>query len=113
MKKSSVETLVTRGLGQIQEGLVWRSDPRLLIKSRLYLSEAQVLQMIQDISAEVLVIEAKDTDTRRWVDLLRSRLEYVKNLDHQILPGGHHLHLDEPETVAEAIKTFLEKKPKG
>ena len=113
MKKSSVETLVTRGLGQIQEGLVWRSDPRLRIKSRLYLSEPQVLQMIQDISAEVLVIEAKDTDTRRWVDLLRSRLEFVKNLDHQILPGRHHLHLDEPETVAEAIKAFLEKNPKG
>ena len=108
LKKSSVETLVARGLGENTDGLVWRSDPRLRIKSRLYLSEAQILQMIQDITAHVLVIEAEDTDTRRWVDLLRSRLEYVKNLDHRILPGGHHLHLDEPQSVASAIKDFLE-----
>jgi pimeloyl-ACP methyl ester carboxylesterase len=108
LKKSSVETLVARGLGENTDGLVWRSDPRLRIKSRLYLSEAQILQMIQDITAQVLVIEAEDTDTRRWVDLLRSRLGYVKNLDHRILPGGHHLHLDEPQSVASAIKDFLE-----
>ena len=103
-----METLVARGLGENTDGLVWRSDPRLRIKSRLYLSEAQILQMIQDITAQVLVIEAEDTDTRRWVDLLRSRLGYVKNLDHRILPGGHHLHLDEPQSVASAIKDFLE-----
>jgi len=108
LKKSSVETLVARGLGENSDGLVWRSDPRLRIKSRLYLSEAQILQMIQDITAQVLVIEAEDTDTRRWVDLLRSRLGYVKNLDHRVLPGGHHLHLDEPQSVASAIKEFLE-----
>ena len=108
LKKSSVETLVARGLGENTDGFVWRSDPRLRIKSRLYLSEAQILQMIQDITAHVLVIEAEDTDTRRWVDLLRSRLKYVKNLDHRILPGGHHLHLDEPQSVASAIKDFLE-----
>ena len=107
LKKSSVETLVARGLGENTDGLVWRSDPRLRIKSRLYLSEAQILQMIKDITAQVLVIEAEDTDTRRWVDLLRSRLGYVKNLDHRILPGGHHLHLDEPQSVASAIKDFL------
>ena len=108
LKKSSVETLVARGLGENTDGLVWRSDPRLRIKSRLYLSEAQILQMIQDITAHVLVIEAEDTDTRRWVDLLRSRLGYVKNLDHRIFPGGHHLHLDEPQSVASVIKDFLE-----
>ena len=107
LKKSSVETLVARGLGENTDGFVWRSDPRLRIKSRLYLSEAQILQMIQDITAHVLVIEAEDTDTRRWVDLLRSRLGYLKNLDHRILPGGHHLHLDEPQSVASAIKDFL------
>ena len=72
MKITSVKTLVTRGLMKTPKGLVWRSDPRLRIKSRLYLSEEQVQEMIEDISAPVLVIEAKDTDTRKWIDLLQA-----------------------------------------
>ena len=105
--KSSVRPLVERGLRPVNGGYTWRSDPILKSKSRHYFTEEQAQAFIKEIAAPVLLIEAQHTDRDYWYELLQKRLPYVNNLQHQIIPGGHHLHLDNPEPVAMAIREFL------
>ena len=88
-------------------GYTWRSDPILKSKSRHYFTEEQAQAFIKEITAPVLLIEAEHTEKDYWYELLQKRMPYVKNLQHQIVPGGHHLHLDNPEPVAMAIREFL------
>ena len=107
--KSSVRPLVERGLRPVNGGYTWRSDPILKSKSRHYFTEEQAQAFIKEITAPVLLIEAEHTDRDYWYELLQKRLPYVNNLQHQIVPGGHHLHLDNPEPVAKAIHEFLNK----
>ena len=105
--KSSVRPLVERGLRPVNGGYTWRSDPILKSKSRHYFTEEQAQAFIMEITAPVLLIEAEHTEKDHWDELLQKRMPYVKNLQHQIVPGGHHLHLDNPKPVAMAIRAFL------
>ena len=106
MKESSVRTLVSRGVVQLEDGISWRSDPRLRVTSPGYQTDQHVTAFLAAIEAPVLLILAEkgifaDKDALQW------RIEQVKSLKQIELPGSHHLHLDDPEPVAEAIKAFL------
>ena len=105
--KSSVRPLVERGLKPVNGGYTWRSDSILKSKSRHYFTEEQAQAFIKEITAPVLLIEGENTEKDYWYELLQKRMPHVKNLQHQIVPGGHHLHLDNPEPVAMAIREFL------
>lgn len=107
--ESSVRPLVERGLRSVTGGYTWRSDSILKSKSRHYFTEEQAQAFIKEITAPVLLIEAKHTEKDYWYELLQKRMPLVNNLQHQIIPGGHHLHLDNPEPVAKAIRDFLNK----
>ena len=107
--KSSVRPLVERGIRPVNGGYTWRSDPILKSKSRHYFTEEQAQAFIKEINAPVLLIEAEHSKKDYWSELLQKRMPYVKNLQHKIVPGGHHLHLDNPEPVAMAIREFLNK----
>ena len=107
--ESSVRHLVERGLQPLEGGYTWRSDPILKSKSRHYFTEEQAQAFIEEITAPVLLIEAEHTEKDYWYELLQKRMPYVNKLEHQIIPGGHHLHLDNPEPVAMAIHEFLKK----
>jgi pimeloyl-ACP methyl ester carboxylesterase len=38
---------------------------------------------------------------------MKLRLDSVPGIRHVVLPGGHHLHLDDPAPTAHALVTFL------
>ncbi|HBL56585.1 MAG TPA: alpha/beta hydrolase [Deltaproteobacteria bacterium] len=107
IEESSVRALVARGLRPVEGGFTWRTDPRLKIKSRHYLTEEQAGAFLQKITAPVLLIAAENDEQNQWKDLLVKRIPYVKNLRCRSLAGNHHLHLDNPEAVAEVIREFL------
>jgi pimeloyl-ACP methyl ester carboxylesterase len=108
IEESSVRTLVARGLREVDGGFTWRSDPRLKIKSRHYLTEEQARAFMQEITAPVLLIEAENAKQDQWKELLLKRIPYIKNLQHRKVSGDHHLHLDNPEEVATLIREFLQ-----
>ena len=39
--------------------------------------------------------------------LRQARMAYVRDLRSVVLPGNHHLHLENPAPVAEAVRAFL------
>ena len=108
IEESSVRTLVARGLQPVDGGFTWRSDPRLKIKSRHYLTEEQACAFLEEITAPVLLIEAENAKQDQWKELLLKRIPYIKNLQHRKVSGDHHLHLDNPQEVAAVIREFLQ-----
>ena len=78
----------------------------LRMASRMRLTEAQIHAFLQQIACPTLVIRAQDgfpVPEEYW----QKRLALVQNLTLQTLPGRHHLHLDNPEPVAEMVARFL------
>jgi pimeloyl-ACP methyl ester carboxylesterase len=107
MERSSVEALVARSSIHLEDGVTWRSDPRLRITSPVYLTDDQVLSYLKGIQSTVLLITAED-GIYKDPDYLLKRCEVVNKLTRKSFPGGHHMHLDNPEPLADAIKTFIQ-----
>lgn len=106
MTLESARILVARGLEQREGGWAWRADPRLRVDSRLRLTEDHVLAFLRAIRAPVLLVSAE----HGWPHdpaVVRRRMDTVARLDQVVLPGHHHVHLDDPEPVAAAIVEFL------
>lgn len=107
MDEASATTLVTRGLEPSEdgEGYQWRADPKLRLDSRLRLSEDQVKAFLRAIRCPVLLIRA-DEGWPHDPAARKARMDCVEGLELVELPGRHHLHLDTPDPVADAIVQF-------
>lgn len=113
IKRSSVETLVERGLKENGSGKwCWRTDPRLLLPPAIQLTEDQVLAFIAAIEAPVLVIRP-DAGYPFPPELVNPRLTAVKNINVYEVPGEHHVHLDTPEIVAKPLNAFFKFLPRS
>lgn len=106
MEMKSVETLVNRGIVALEDGITWRSDPRLRVTSPSYLTDEQVFAFLSAITAPVLLILG-DKGIFSDRNYLETRCDKIKNLRQHVLHGSHHLHLDNPEPVSELIHNFL------
>lgn len=102
----AAEILVARNTRSVAGGIGWRSDPRLTFTSPIYLTEEQVLAFLGHIQAPTLLIRAESGYLARR-DYMARRYEQVPKLEVEILPGGHHLHLEDPEPVARILTGFL------
>jgi pimeloyl-ACP methyl ester carboxylesterase len=102
----SAQILAERGVATRGQGVVWKHDPRLKLPSRYQFSEAQTLAYLGAITTPTLYIEATQTIIPDNT-LTRKRKEAVRGMQAVTLAGGHHLHLDDPEPVAQAIRSFL------
>ena len=106
LSHAAARRLSARGTRAVEGGLSWRSDPRLTFRSPQYLSEPQVLAYLRAIRAPVRLVLA---DRGMLSDRagMPARLAAVPQLAVQRLAGGHHLHMDAPTPVAEALAGFL------
>lgn len=113
MKPESARLIVERQLQTVTDSSdnsrkwQWRFDKWLRVASPIYFTEEQVQAVLSGINCPVLCILAEDgylTDRSETME----RLEKIS--DHTLinLPGNHHLHLDEPQPVADEINTFLQ-----
>jgi pimeloyl-ACP methyl ester carboxylesterase len=98
--------LVERGVKPIGDGFGWRTDPRLRFVSPLYLAEAQILAYMARIQAPALLLcgEAGYLVRRAY---MQDRYARVAHLTVKIVPGGHHPHLENPESCARWLEPFL------
>lgn len=103
LSPEAARILVERGIRTVPGGVAWRSDPRLLRTSPSYMTEEQVRALLAAIRAPTLLIKARDGFLRKRPSLA-GRLSVVPTLDIVELPGGHHLHLENPEPVAEVLR---------
>ncbi len=107
LSQTSAEILIGRGLRPIEGGVTWRSDNRLRLPSSVRFTEAHVLAFLREIRCPALVIRAKSGmpfDPK----IFSERAAVIDGLKLVELPGGHHLHLDDPDTVAPVLREFLD-----
>ena len=90
MSPEAARLIVERNLREVEGGYAWRSDPRLTWPGHLRMDEATI-QAPPYFSPEVR----------------QARLACLREASVVVLPGSHHLHMEQPDAVAAALLGFL------
>jgi len=103
-----VRLLVQRGLRAVEGGFEWSTDPRLTLPTMTRMTEPQVVDLVAGIDCPVRAIFADPAQPYLPDELRRRRVALLPRGELVVLRGGHHLHMQEPAVVAEAIGDFLD-----
>jgi pimeloyl-ACP methyl ester carboxylesterase len=99
--------LVERGLVAVDGGYSWSTDPRLTISTAVRMTEGQVRNLLARIECPVRAIFADPPQTYLPEPLRRERAALLQRGERVVIDGGHHLHMEDPKVVAEAIGEFF------
>ncbi len=112
LSEEAARLLVERGLAPAQDaggaqGYAWSSDPRLTLPTMMRLTEAQVRDLVRGIECPTRVIHADPPQPYLPEPLRSERAALLPRGELVVMPGGHHLHMEQPAAVAAAIGDFL------
>ncbi len=107
MLPASAALLVERGLQQIDDGWVWRSDPRLRVASPVRFTEAEIQYLIAGIDCPVLQVMPNPPSAFMSKPHMQRRMAMLKNYRQVDVDGHHHVHMDQPGSCAAAIFPFF------
>jgi pimeloyl-ACP methyl ester carboxylesterase len=107
LSEPAARLLVERGVAPVERGYVWSSDPRLTLPTMLRNTEEQISDLVAGIACPTRVLFADPAQPYLPDPLRRERAALLPRGELRILPGGHHLHMEEPQAVADAIGDFL------
>ncbi|MDI9819270.1 MULTISPECIES: alpha/beta fold hydrolase [unclassified Legionella] len=99
------EILCQRGVHKQNNVFYWRHDRRLLTANPLRMTEGQVLSCLKNITAKSCLIWAEGVSIFNEYDM-NTRIKAVANLTIYQLKGGHHIHMEQPEAVADYLAGF-------
>lgn len=105
--EANARLLVERGVDAVDGGFAWSSDPRLTLPALQRMTEAQVRQLIQGIECPTRVIFADPPQPYLPEPLRSDRAALLSNGELIVLPGTHHVHMEKPVEVAQAIGDFF------
>lgn len=106
IKLESARLLITRNIRVENEQLFFTTDRRLRTLSSLRMTESQAEAFMRNIQCATLVITAtKGYESMRAT--LNNRLDWVAHLSMEECEGYHHLHMDNPQAVADKVEGFL------
>jgi len=106
LSEHAATRLVDRSLAPVEGGYVWRSDPRLTLTTPLRASEAQIREWVAAIECPTLLIGAEPSSNIIDARIMDERFALLRSGQQVLLPGGHHLHMETPGTVARALHDF-------
>jgi pimeloyl-ACP methyl ester carboxylesterase len=66
-----------------------------------------LIQISEGIDAKACIVIA--TQGILHEDQAQERASRVRNHELHFVPGGHHVHMDDPKPVAEIVNAFLKK----
>ncbi len=104
--ENAARLLVERGLQQVAGGWSWSSDPRLTLPSPLRQTESQVQAVLRGIIAPTLLVLGEPPSAYLGPAAMQARIASVADLEILRLPGHHHLHMEDPLPIAQAIRAF-------
>lgn len=98
--------LTMRNTEQVGMYYYWRTDPRLRMPSPQMLTDTEAWSYVMAIVAPTLVIFASDGLGKQSGHLLEA-VKSMPNISVMILPGSHHLHMeDAKQMIAREINRF-------
>lgn len=101
----SARALVERGTEKTEKGYVWTYDRRLRSMQPSFPHNDHVNALLEHLEVPTCLIKGKE-GLRYPKNVLENRKSLIKNLEVHEVPGGHHLHMDNPEPVAEILEKF-------
>ena len=107
MERDAARLIVARNLKEVDGGLAWRSDPRLTLPTHVHTDEGFIRSWIAAVEAPTLVLAADPAPPYFTPGLRDARLAVLRDGRSHALAGGHHLHMEQPETVAALLRDFL------
>lgn len=110
--EAAARLLVERGLAPVQAddgpgGFTWRSDQRLTVPTAVRLTEEQSRNLVASIDCPTRVICAEPAQPYFPEARRRERSALLRHGELIVLPGSHHLHMDDAAAVAAAIGDFF------
>lgn len=107
MTRDAARLIVQRNLQEVEGGYAWRSDPRMMLPTHVRTDESFIRSWIRAIEAKTLVIAADPAPVYFSPEQRAGRLAELKHGSVAVIPGGHHLHMEQPELVGKNILDFL------
>jgi len=107
MSSHSAAQLVERGLKQVDDGWIWRTDPRLRVTSPVRFTETEIQYILEGIQCPVLQVLPKPVSAMVSLPQMQRRYAMLKNYQQVDIDGHHHLHMDKPIECATAIFPFF------
>lgn len=99
--------LSERGLKEDQGAYFWRHDRRLLVPSPLRMTEEQILSCLEAIVAKTCLILGSQGFSFES-ELIAQRIKAAKQIEITRIEGGHHIHMEKPEEVANVLMSYFE-----
>lgn len=99
--------LVERGIVPVDGGFAWSSDQRLTLPTMVRMTAEQVDALVQGIECPARVIYATPAQPYLPEPARSRRAGLLPNGELMVMPGGHHLHMEQPKQVAAAIGDFF------
>jgi pimeloyl-ACP methyl ester carboxylesterase len=106
LEPDAARLLVDRGVDVTADGVRFRHDPRMKLRSRLRMTEEQVCAFLAAIACPVLVIRASQGFPFPE-DEGRARLMRIRDCRVVDVEGDHHVHLTAPERVTPIVTEFV------
>ncbi len=107
LDQPNARLICERALRQVEGGYRWRTDPRLRWTSMLRLTPELAMEFVRGMRAPTLLISAAE-GMRDVLPEYQARVQAHPDLQHVVLPGGHHLHMQgSAGAAAEHISAFL------
>lgn len=107
LSEQAADALIERALMPASGGYIWSSDPRQTLPTPIRGTEEQHLALLAAIRSPTLAIFAEPATPYLSGPDAERRLAALRPAQIERLPGGHHLHLENPAPVAELIREFL------
>ena len=109
VSEDAARLLVERGVREVDGGWEWSSDPRLTLPTMVRMTEAQVRALIAGIECPTRVIYANPPQPYLPEPRRSEHAALLPRGEMIVLPGSHHLHMEQPAEVAAAIGDFFER----
>jgi pimeloyl-ACP methyl ester carboxylesterase len=97
--------IVERGLAKVDGGYRWRSDPRLTRPSAVRLADSQIDALLKGIEAPASLLLSRPATPYLPSALMTRRADLLRHITVKQMDGGHHLHLEHPQAVADWLFT--------
>ncbi len=102
----AAQALVERGVKKNETGWSWTFDQRLRCVSATLPLEDEIRAILKAIEAPICLIRAMNGVSYPEL-VFKERAKCVKHLEMHELPGGHHVHMDNPAPVANIVNSYL------
>ena len=107
LDEAAARLLVERGTVEVPGGWCWSSDQRLTLPGMVRMTEAQIEDLVAGIGCPVKVLFADPAQSYLPDAVRRARAALLPAGELEVMPGGHHLHMQQPREVAAVIGGFL------